>query len=169
MKTKQLIPLFLLVLALFSCKSLQKKNSTVGAVKVSDAVKEIYYEAEAEYIANRMNEAKVLFEKFVKQSPLPAPGYYRLACIEKRAGNIDASGSWIYKAQQADTSNYHYNLFEASLHQGRRDFLKAGIIYYERAILPIGPFLQMGQEFLPMPEVMNCWFPIVTIGKRHLA
>lgn len=133
MKTKQLIPLFLLVLALFSCKSLHKKKSNSAAVEVSEELKEIYYQAEAEFAADHLNEAKVLFEKYVKQSPLPAAGFYRLACIEKRAGHIDAAGSWIYKAQQADTANYHYNLFEAALHQGRRDFLKAGIIYYELA------------------------------------
>jgi Flp pilus assembly protein TadD len=131
MKIRQLIPLFTLVLAV-SCKSLKTPQTTQSGV--SDELKEIYYQAEAAFQGDQLDEAKKLFEKYSKESPAPAPAYFRLAGICKANGDKDGAFDNIRKARKADTSNYYYSLFEADLHAATRDFQTAGMMYAYLAV-----------------------------------
>lgn len=126
--------LFVAGLTLFACKSLHKKPSLSAEVEVSAADKETYQNAEAAYQANQLNEAKTLFEQYVKSSPKPAAGYYRLACICKSSSDKSCAKDYIQKAIQADSSNYYYALFLAGLYEDKRELLAAADIYYQLAL-----------------------------------
>lgn len=119
--------------AVWSCKSQKPAGPSSAGVEVADEVIEIYYNAEAAFQAGNLTEAQNLFTEFVKKSPLPAPGYYRLACLSRNAGKNDEALEWVIKAEKADTTNYHYPLFEADLYQRSRQYMKAGMIYEQLA------------------------------------
>lgn len=122
---------WLLCLAL-ACKIKKPVEPVSG--KITDEVRDIYFEAETAYQNGNSAEAKILFTEFIKKSPAPAPAYYRLACIERNAAKTDLALDWIAKAQLADTQNYHYKLFEAQILQNRGQHLHAGEIYHSLAL-----------------------------------
>lgn len=147
MKTHRLIPLFILVLAV-SCKT--RKTAQSAHIGVSDELKDIYYQAEAAFQTDQLDEAKRLFEKYSKESPAPAPAYFRLAGICKLNGDKECAFENIRKARKNDTSNYYYTLFEADLHAANRDFQTAGMMYAYLAVRYPGhwSFYQEGSRHL---------------------
>jgi tetratricopeptide (TPR) repeat protein len=133
MTSKRLLPVAAVCLVLVSCKSL-KTSPPVSGVAVSDELKEIYYEAENAYQAGNNNEARELFEKYIKKSPKPASALYRLACLDLRAGNKGLAFQHITQAKKADSTNYYFDLFEADLHKSVRAYSTAGNIYSKLAV-----------------------------------
>lgn len=134
MKQLGLIALLALSMMAVSCKSLRKKPQINANTELSNPLKETYYNAEAAFEANQLKEAKELFLSFADKSPLPAAGYYRLACISKAEKDKDGAFTWIDKAINADSNNYYYSLFKATLNEEKRDFTGAGFIYYKLAL-----------------------------------
>lgn len=121
-----------LSLVIFSCKT--RKIVSPVTQEVPAEVRDLFYDAEAAFLAGNTTEALAQFNRYVKISPKPAPGYYRLACLDANAGKTEEALSHIKQAIQADTSNPYYRIYQADLLQRKRDYLNAGNAYMALAL-----------------------------------
>ncbi len=118
----------ILALLVSACGLHKKKPS--GPVTSTAEVKDIYYQAEMAFVNGNYNEAKTLFTRFVKESPKPGSGYYRLASIEKIEKNYDEALRYCNLALQTDPENaYAINLLQADVYRATRQYALAGNIY----------------------------------------
>jgi tetratricopeptide (TPR) repeat protein len=127
-------PLVLSLLLLVACGIFGKKKKKQSPIN-SEAQNEIYYQAEAAFTAGNYAEAETLFQKFAEQSPHPASGFYRLACLKKAQKKWDEALEYTRRASAADTGTpYFYDLLNAEIFREQREYIKAGAIYQSWAM-----------------------------------
>lgn len=85
------------------------KKTTVAKVDTA-YLEELYYTSELAYLAGNQADAKKGFAEFIKKSPHPASGFYRLACIEQNAGNPNTGIAYIVKAIENEPNNSSFYL-----------------------------------------------------------
>jgi|GEM_PF-2956935 len=153
-------------LFLGNCGIFEKKKPK-GIVTNTEQQKEIYYQAEAAFTAGNFGEAQVLFQKFVDQSPKPASGYYRLACLSKMQRKYEEALNYISKATHLDPTNiFYYEMFEAEVYRSKKEYTQAGNIYENWAVKTSGKWslyqdasrmFQMSGEYNRMIMLCTNW------------
>lgn len=111
-----------------------KKKTTDADHVVSDDLKDLYYNAETAYLNGNFTDATQLFTTFTKESPNPAPAYYRLACIELASGKYKEALEYTAKARLADDTVAQYRLYDAEIYKSARMYGQAGRVYAAEAV-----------------------------------
>jgi tetratricopeptide (TPR) repeat protein len=128
---KWMAPLCAATLLLAGCGifSHHTKNKTASKTSSPAVLYDLYTQAELAYSAGNLAEAEKLFTSFTKESPTPATGYYRLACIARSKGLNSESIALNQKAKSLDTSNDYFYLLDAEISRSIRDYETAGDVY----------------------------------------